>query len=178
MTLCVPISPLGLDHGIICPVLRHLATYNTAILSDDARAMLLRVAAAESELMWLEQHGGGPARSWWQIEPASAQDVLRRAPRGLLEMLVEMAGVSHRNLQRDISETLRWNPFAACALARAYWWLDPHPMPPWQDIEAQGAAYKRYWNTHIGAATVEGFIAKCHETGVEAYIAATFGGQA
>lgn len=176
MTLCVPISPLGLDHGTICPVLRHLATYNTAILSDDARAMLLRLAAAESELMWLEQHNG-PACSYWQMEPLTIRDTIDRAPDELLLCATDFI-VPEGHGDDGIREEITKNPWAACALARTYWWLDPNPMPPWQDIEAQADAWKRYWNTHLGAGTVEGFMEKAHATGVEAYITATFGGVA
>lgn len=177
MTLCVPISPAGLLHGHIDPVLRHLATYHNAMATDDARVMLLRVAAAESELMWLEQHNG-PARSYWQIEPPSAQDAVFRAPRKLQELLFKVSGlVPYHEPQRRVATMMTWNPWAACAIARAYWWVrDPDPMPPWQDAPAQAERWKAIYNTHLGAGTPEGFLAKCEETGVEDFIAQTFGG--
>ena len=43
--------------------------------SEAAERLLLGTAIAESQLTWLRQHGGGPARGVYQIEPATHDDI-------------------------------------------------------------------------------------------------------
>lgn len=177
MALVAMISPTGLDLGIICPMLRHLAFYDRRLYSDDARAMMLRVAAAESDLLWLEQRGGGPARSWWQIEPATAHDLLVRMPVALFAAGSPFIDDLNETLTLDeIGDRLARNPYAAAVMARIYWWMrDPEPMPPWRDLDAAAERWKTVYNTPRGAGTVEGFVERARRTGVEAYLEGELG---
>ena len=64
------ISPDQLRREVIRPALAVLDLH-----SDAAEALVLATAGVESNLTWLVQHGGGPARGLWQIEPATASDL-------------------------------------------------------------------------------------------------------
>ena len=42
---------------------------------EAARQLILRTGAAESGYQTRRQYGGGPARGFWQMEPATEEDI-------------------------------------------------------------------------------------------------------
>ena len=50
--------------------------YRLDAYSEDAMALVMRTGMAESGFKTLKQYGGGPALGFWQVEPATANDVV------------------------------------------------------------------------------------------------------
>ena len=125
--------------------------------------LLLGTALAESVVrgrQYLRQLGNGPARSIYQVEPATARDLrdrfLRRRSQAELRekvLALEIPGLS-------IEEQLAVNLAYATAIARLRYWSRPEPLPAADDLLALARYWKRHYNTHLGAGTVSGFLRK------------------
>lgn len=117
-----------------------------------ATQLLLGTAMQESECgTWLHQISG-PAVGVWQMEPATAYDLFRWI-NGRPELVTVMHAFA-LDTQMNTPEEMAGNLYLACAMARIYYYRIPEPLPPADDIPAQAAYYKRYYNTPAGAATV------------------------
>ncbi|MEM4414260.1 MAG: hypothetical protein QXD59_08290 [Candidatus Caldarchaeum sp.] len=123
--------------------------------SPSARHLLLGTLAVESGMgRWIVQRGG-PALSPYQIEPATALDVWdricrrypRHAERGMRFLLPELG----------IVDQLPGNILFATVLARFVYFLDPHPLPPPDDIGELGKYWKQAYN-RSGRGTVDRFV--------------------
>lgn len=137
---------------VIIPTLQHLGLDSPA-----ARNLVLGTAAQESGGAYLAQWPSGPARSFWQIEPATAVDLednfvpshkvlgdkLRQLSSGLWPIDIELAV----NL-----------PYA-CATCRLLYYRIPAALPAATDLAGLGAYWKRYYNTPLGAGTAEEWVA-------------------
>lgn len=139
------IHPTHLLHYVIRPVLKDLNLY-----SPQAERLLLGTACKESECgLWLKQIGGGPALGIYQMEPDTHLDHLmfldRRVP---LKLKVRAWGTG----QDDMAGNL----YYATAMCRVHYLRVPEPIP--NDLPAQAAYYKKYYNTEKGAATIQEYI--------------------
>jgi hypothetical protein len=110
----------------------------------EARLMLLAIAMQESGCAARCQ-AGGPARSVWQIEPATAALVMGRWPVGravLAELLLWPAWTDRGVL----AQGLQWSDLGAAVIARGILWLEPRPLPAIGDQEGAWAYYSlRTW---------------------------------
>lgn len=116
---------------------------------------MLGTALVESNLDALKQHGGGPALSAFQIEPATFDDIYVRylgTRSALLTQIETLRVPAFAPL-----EQLAGNPFFACGIARMKYWMVPEPLPPAGDLEALGHYWKRYYNTAEGAGEAQYF---------------------
>lgn len=145
------IPPAQFLEHVIRPTLDHLAVAEPRLGTEASARLLLGTAIAESNLAALVQHGGGPALSMFQIEPATFDDVYKR---------YLWARPRFMNVVRDLRlpaltpmEQLPANPFFACAIARFKYWMAPKPLPDADDIDALGAYWKAVYNTPKGAGT-------------------------
>ncbi len=104
--------------------------------SPAAERLLLGTAIVESELTWLRQHGDGPARGVYQIEPATHDDIwahyLAYRER-LAERVARLAG------ERPRLDQLAWNLGYATAIARLVYYRRPEPLPPADDLAGLAA---------------------------------------
>jgi hypothetical protein len=111
--------------------------------SLEAEIMLLAIAGQESGCGTRCQAAGGPARSVWQIEPATAAAVLGRWPAGrsaLAELLLWPAWTD-----RDaLAQGLQWSELGAAVIARGILWLEPRPLPALGDLAAAWAYYAEH----------------------------------
>ena len=152
---------------VIEPTLKFLAQANTklsaraavAIESRAAVQLLLGTALAESGLLYVRQHKGGPARSLMQVEPFTFDDLFRRY--GERFQLVELVPQVY---DLDVDAALTWHPPLAVAAARLKYWGDPVALPKPGDLEGQGEYWKRVYNTRLGKGTVQGFMRKAGPT--------------
>lgn len=127
---------------IVRPTLHALDMHGLA-----AERLMLGTAAHESDgLRFIRQVGGGPALSFFQIEPATARDVINRwmqAPaRGRLWALFQTAFEfeAHHSIEARLLCDLRF----ACAVARLRYYMAPAPLPGADDLD--GLAW--YWGRH------------------------------
>ena len=145
---------------VIRPVLSSLGSVDPRLNSVAAEQLLLGTALAESGLAAVSQRGGGPARGFFQIEPATANDVFERwlqvqRKRALEDIVHRLRVLPGR--EKPIDE-LYGNPFFGCALARLKYWMSPDPLPSagdWPDIAAY---WKQHYNPPAGAGTHEHFL--------------------
>ncbi|MGE0253470.1 MAG: hypothetical protein AB7H93_23665 [Vicinamibacterales bacterium] len=162
VTVNVADTVRDLRDQVVRPVIAHLAHEGgiAALASTAAEQLLLGTAVVESWGHNLEQDGPGPALSPWQIEPATARDVLdrwlaRHAPpplRGAVGALrVEAFGAV---------EQLAGNLLLACAVARLRYWLAPDALPAAGDAAGLGAYWKRHYNTGLGKGDPAEFAAR------------------
>tara|TARA_R110002110_G_scaffold79230_1_gene207280 strand:+ start:1215 stop:1709 length:495 start_codon:yes stop_codon:yes gene_type:complete len=136
---------------------------NMGMFSQAAENLLVGTAAHESNgFVALKQYHNGPALSFYQIEPATHDDlwqnsvpgIRRRMPQAIetLESLVAKQYAS----QPPASYLIKSLSYAT-AVARLLYWRAPFTMPEADDIEQLAVIYKQYYNTHLGKATIKDF---------------------
>ena len=123
--------------------------------TTEARKLVFETGMAESGYRNLEQIGGGPGVSFWQIEIGTVQDiwenyVLYRKP--YIESFYRMGLV-----EDDLTFCVVTNIALACAFCRLYYRRKPGLIP--SSMPARAAYWKRYYNTAKGRGTVDHYIA-------------------
>lgn len=146
--------------GVIAPALDALG-----LRTWQAEQLVLGTAIAESGLRNLRQVGGGPARGLWQVEPATARDVLRRYLGRRLDLrrkfkrAVYPLGVMTWRANwtdAELSHALTVNLALGAVIARLIYLWAPEAIP--DDLEGQAAYWVEHYNKG-GAATVEHYVA-------------------
>lgn len=118
--------------------------------------LLLGIAVQESGLQHTRQLGSGPARGYWQMEPATerAHWQMLRQQVSLEQELITRCGVEEASAQ-----ALQHNIPYQILMARLHFYLrDPLPLPERQDIQEQARRWKKYYNTEAGKGTVQGYL--------------------
>ncbi len=157
------LDPDHLLRYAIRPALEHMGIGGQA-----AEELVLGTAIVESGLIYLKQHGNGPALGLWQMEPATHDDVyetfliyqvnLRRSLNGLvIDRDRNAMFVDERRIQ------MTWNLRYGAAMCRLKYYRDPKPLPAAGDIEAQGDYWKRIFNSWRGKGTVEKYVRQWHK---------------
>lgn len=138
---------------IIRPTLQEIGAHSTA-----AERLLLGTAAAESLLKYRRQMGNGPARGLFQMEPPTHDDIyenfLDYPGRAVLRSKITSL-LSSPNADR-IKE-LESNDRYAAAMSRMVYFRRREPLPGADDLDGQAAYWKKYYNTALGAGTVQGY---------------------
>ena len=147
------IDPSQFRRLIIVPALRRLGLW-----SLPAEQLLIGTALTESGLQFLTQHGGGPARGFYQIEPTTAQDLYDN----WLPRHAELAARLNRIIVpgQKIADQLVSNLTYATAIARLIYYRRPEPLPKAGDIQGLARYWKAHFNTALGAGAPEDFLAK------------------
>lgn len=136
--------------------------FDIDMASDDAIALIMGTGAVESGFRTLKQVGG-PARSWWQVEPMTAQDNLNSYLRfrpALWDKVCQTAIVPHLVLTYVADELVRLlevNIAFAICMARIKYWRYPEPLPRYDDIEGQAEYWLKAYNSG-GKGTIERYI--------------------
>ena len=134
-----------LKQYIIEPVLKDINLY-----SPSAVNLLLGTAAQESRMGHYIHQVNGPALGIYQIEPATAAWLDSKYGRYLDRYYNEFFSIEE-NLVRDLAfQTI------VCRL-KYYSIKEPIPSDP-NNVQALGAYWKKYYNTPLGAGTVEEFV--------------------
>ena len=131
--------------------------------SKDAVGLVVATGIVESRYEYIRQMGDGPARSFWQVEPASAVDNLAhylKHRKGLMQKCAKASLVDLKYWQmydEEIwAEILEKNIAAGIIHCRLKYWRVPKPMP--NSIEGQAGYWKKYYNTEGGKGDPEHFI--------------------
>lgn len=134
---------------IIVPSLKAVDLY-----SDEARDLLLYTGLVESGYKYVAQLGGGPARSFWQVEPSTMWDVYanylsyREPLKAQLEDIQSIPSI----------DALTSNMCFSVIMARLVYRRSPDPLPPIGDGPGMAAYWKRIYNTEKGSGKEEDFI--------------------
>jgi hypothetical protein len=121
------------------------------LYSKEAEELLMLTAAQESKLgTYIYQLGKGPARGIFQMEPHTEKDLFTHF-------------ISHRhNLNMSVAEydtvdedDLSFNLAYQIVMARIHYLRVKEPLPNQNNIEAIAKYWKRYWNTYLGAGTID-----------------------
>ena len=131
---------------------------------DRAEAILVATAAHESAgCRYIKQVGGGPALSFYQIEPATGSDVIDRwLPRQSRALRELVAIVTEFRAGDDLKGRLLCDMRFATVVARLIYWRAPEALPKADDVPGMAKLWKLRWNTPLGAGTEQQFIAN-HE---------------
>jgi len=145
-----------LKHQIVEPVLWDMGMY-----SEEAVELLMGTAAQESHLTHRRQIGGGPALGYFQMEPATAEDIVFRylplKDREFQKKVELAANEAVMSLTPDmLAQRLEDNVFLMVALARLKYYMVPEAIP--KDLHGQAAYWKRWYNTPLGAGTTEEYM--------------------
>lgn len=144
---------------LVEPVLRGLEMY-----SDAAAELMMMTAAHESHLgYYLAQAGGGPACGAFQIEPATARDILGRyliTRPDIAERVRPPLGVDDLSALAQPDRVAELRIYLICdlhfqaSIARIKYWMSPDPLPAADDVVGLAEYYKKHYNTVEGAADV------------------------
>jgi hypothetical protein len=141
---------------ILRPTLNHIA-----LPSEAAEQLLLGTALVESRLVHRRQIGGGPARGFFQMEPATHDDIwnnfLEFRP-GLAEKIKSLRSSPAANAHQELERNDKY----ACAMARAHYLRAPEVLPEVGDLEGMAGYWKQYYNTPLGAGSVSKYLATWH----------------
>ncbi len=122
--------------------------------SDDAVELVYETGNAETNYRHLEQIGGGPGISFWQIEIATLQDnwdnyiVFRKK---LIEVLYRLGYI-----EKDPTFSALTNIAVAIAMCRIYYWRQPGSIP--KTMSGRAEYWKKRYNTEQGAGTVRHYM--------------------
>lgn len=154
------------DTEVVVPTLAVLGRVDARLDSVTARQLLVGTAVHESAHFDAPlQYGGGPARSYFQIEPFTFRSLLQHEIQAdwvaALDQLVPqavLAAAPGDGLAR-LEGHLIWNDWLACAVARLKYWTAPEALPQPNDWPAIARYWKRWYNTADGKGTREKFLA-------------------
>lgn len=138
---------------IVVPALERINLY-----SLEAEQLVMATAMVESNLAFIQQIGRGPARSFFQMEPVTHDDIWERYLSRKPHLLNDLKGLIMRDM--DLHEQLHGNLFYAAAMCRIFYLRFKEPLPDAGDWHGMAAYWKKYYNTYLGAGTVEGFLQK------------------
>lgn len=136
--------------GLIEETLKEIDAY-----SESAVNLLLGTAAQESAFGTYLVQIKGPAKGAFQMEPATYQDISNRLGRDRQLNLLDTIGMDAMPRPKDMVYNLK----LAIAMARYKYLLIPVKLPDSHNIMGLARYYKKYYNTHLGKATIEDFIA-------------------
>ena len=135
----------------INPVLDEMAMNSPA-----ASKLLMMTATHESMGFRYRAQVGGPALSYFQIEPNTLNDLYEN----YLVFRPERQALLDKYLPEGMSreEALENKDDYACAAARLQYSRVPAALPTVSDDEALAKYAKQYWNTELGAATWQKYL--------------------
>jgi len=127
------------------------------LYSFDAEEMLLMIAAHESGLGEFLWQIDGPARGPYQIEPDTMHDNYDNFLRTRAELRKQISEISGTK-GADIN-ALTHNPIFSTIHARLKLYRSPGNLPPASNVQAMAEYAKQFYNSPLGAATPEKYMA-------------------
>lgn len=147
-----PLSGLDLDQLrtlIVQPTLEALGLW-----SPVSENLVLGTAITESRLKYIKQLGTGPALGLWQMEPFTHNDIWRTTLLGkILGARVARLTLPCQGGIPDASHMI-WNLQYAAAMCRIHYFRIREALPV-NTARALAQYWKTYYNTRLGAGTVE-----------------------
>ena len=148
------IEPIQLRDLIIIPALKSIDKY-----SDSAVNLLLGTCAQESAMgRYIHQLGNGPACGIFQMEPATHEDIYANYLRYHHKLEDEVISLGYMTNSYPEPEDMIYNLKYAAAMCRVHYLRVPKALPNKDDVLGLAEYYKEFYNTHLGAATIEEFM--------------------
>lgn len=123
-------------------------------VEPSAVRLVLGTGLVESNYQFLMQQNGGPALSYWQIEPVTANSLWDNFLPSHPEVL---SGLESLMTSADRIVQLVTNDGYAAAMCRIKYLSIPSPLPHVDDLEGMADYWVRYYNAG-GSGTVERFM--------------------
>lgn len=138
-----------------------ITLYDIELWSHEAEQLLLGTGAVESRFSAIRQYKGGPARSFFQIEPATCKDNLENylAYRSSLWRRIYKKCYVPKELvdEKDLTKLgwiLQTNIAFSICMARIKYRRVPKALPKLNDIDGQAKYWLKYYNAG-GKGTIE-----------------------
>lgn len=136
----------------------HPALNSIALYSPAAEQLVLGTAIQESRLLYVEQIGGGPALGYFQMEPATHDDIWNNFLKYRPILAGKVSSLLSSDEIKDKCAALRTNNVYAAAMCRVDYFRQKPPLPSANDIKAMAQYWKTYYNTGGGGGTVDEFM--------------------
>ena len=127
---------------------------------DGAVELLLMTAAVESNFGTYIRQITGPALGIFQCEPATHDDLVWRFLPSRPDYLKLFLKFCWNKTEFPTAITMKHNLQYAVLIARLKYLTVPAAMPTAKDTLGLAMYWKKYYNTHLGAGTIEGAIKK------------------
>ncbi len=127
--------------------------------TDSARMLLLATCAIESDLGLYSRQVKGPAVGHFQVEPPTIKDIVQNWDdyHEMIPIIKQLAPLY--NFGDILIIECEVNPRLSCLFARAKYAMVPKALPSSGDRLGLYNYYKKYYNSTLGASTVEKFYA-------------------
>lgn len=133
--------------------------------SEASDRLMVGTACHESDgLKFIRQLGGGPALSFFQIEPATARDVVERwLGQPQRKPLADKFRIAfefewHHRIEARLICDMRF----ACAVARLVYWRVKEPLPAADDVPGLASYWGRHYQTTNNPAKIAMWVANYH----------------
>ncbi len=144
--------PYLLRKNIIRPVLKELGYY-----SKEAENLLVGTACAESLCgQYRRQLGGGPAFGIYQMEKATAYDILQNYLTYRMDLKKKV--IRFWDNTKSLEQNLETNDEFATAMCRVHYLRVPAAIP--KRKKEMGDYWKEYYNTKYGKGSASDFLTK------------------
>ena len=146
-------NPVLVKDHVIIPALVAIDSY-----SEEAVELIWQTGAAES-LYKTTRQIKGPARSWFQMERATHDDIWTNylGPSSRQYLVDGLQELSRR--PGDFGE-MENNPWYAAAMCRIHYLRVPEALPEVDNTIGQAHYWKDHYNTKFGKGTIGGFLEK------------------
>ena len=156
------IDPSQFRQYVIKPTLDYLN-----LGGDAAEELLLGTVIQESALgHYLHQLGKGPAEGVEEMEPATHDDIWNNYLPKFPPLAMGLRALRIATIEILPADQMVGNLYYAVAMARVLYRRVPEPLPHAGDLAGQAAYYKKNYNSPLGAATVEQYIANWRAAGL------------
>lgn len=134
------------------------------LYSENAEELLILTCAAESLGGYYLYQQQGPARGFFQMEPATEKDILINYVRYKQPLRAALGEYIYFNNGGDVEYKVK-NPLVTSLayqilMARIHYLRKPGAIPEKEDITGLAEYWKTHYNTHLGKGTVQGAIKK------------------
>lgn len=135
------------DALIFCNHVIRPALQSINLWSPEAEELLLGTAIVESDLLHRKQLGSGPARSFFQMEPITHDDIWNNFLKYKPDLARAISSLITSPDADKLVELEKNDPYA-CAMARAHYARVTSPLPKAGDVEAMAKYWKNHYNTN------------------------------
>lgn len=132
---------------------------SVALHSEAAECLIMGTAAVESGLQYVRQLHNGPALSLFQIEPRTHDDIWDNYLAYRPDLADRILGAIAAG-ERPPADRLIWDIRYSAIMCRIHYRRVPDPLPDAEDLWAMARYWRRFYNTELGAGTVEKFVEK------------------
>lgn len=143
---------------VIIPAIETLQLHSQAAVE-----LLLGTALQESGLRYLKQVGGGPAMGFFQMEPATHDDIWTNFLEYKPALLQAIRSLSRHRIALAMASDLWY----AAAMCRIHYLRVSAPLPAAGDFPAQAAYWKAHYNTPQGAGKESEYLANWNKYGIQ-----------